>query len=157
MKCQNCGKNEVNFHYTSNVNGTVTQTYLCAECAEKSGFDFEGMFDAGSIFGEFSPAFGRLSAGFPFLTGEFFPFTTPMLRLGGVFPALAQAYEPAQDASCECGCGKIAPETQSAEVDDEMRKRREVNMIREQMRIAAENDDFEKAIELREKIREMEA
>ena len=157
MKCQNCGKNEVSFHYSSNINGTLTQTYLCAECAEKSGFDFDGMFSTGNLFGGFSPAFGGLMAGFPFLTGEFFPFTSPGPGPGGAFPMRVQAHAPGQNAACECVGGKIAPETKDAEVDGEMRKRREVNMMREQMRAAAESDDFERAIELREKIKEMEA
>ena len=38
-----------------------------------------------------------------------------------------------------------------------MMNRRELNALREQMRKAAENDDFEKAIELREKIKGMDA
>ena len=38
MKCENCGKNEVNFVYQSNINGKVEQKHLCAECAKKLGY-----------------------------------------------------------------------------------------------------------------------
>ena len=39
MKCENCGKEEVSFHYTSNINGNITEKHLCADCAVKLGFD----------------------------------------------------------------------------------------------------------------------
>ena len=38
MKCSNCGKNEVSFTYTSNINGKVTRHQLCSECAQKLGY-----------------------------------------------------------------------------------------------------------------------
>lgn len=161
MKCQKCGKNEVNFHYSSNINGSVTQTYLCADCATESGYDLGSMFETDGFLGGFLPSFHRQAAGPAGFSGEFFPFTVPMLRFGAAFPLLTspQPHGAERGGGCEgdCGYGKIAPETECSEVDAEMQKRREINMIREQMRIAAENDEFEKAIELREKIREMEA
>lgn len=147
MKCQNCGKSEVNFHYSSNINGCVTQTNLCSECAAKSGYDFEQMFNAESVFGEFFPVFGRMR-GFmppPMMWFDAFPVA--------VRPRLAEA---ARQSACECGCETAGAEQQPAEVNEEMKKRREINMLREQMRLAAEKDDFEKAIELRTKIKEME-
>jgi len=151
MKCQNCGKNEVNLHYSSNINGCVTETYLCAECAAKSGYDFGRMFDTRSAIDEFFPVFGT--------SGWFMP--SPMM-LQDMFPfaSLPRIGIPAQSGECGCDCDceapAPAPEARVAGVDDEMKKRRELNAMREQMRIAAEKDDFEKAIELREKIKEME-
>lgn len=174
MKCQNCGNNEVNFHYSSNVNGCVTETSLCAECAGKSGYDFGEMFDTSRFFEGFFPFFG--------VPGGF--FTTPARRFAATpFPGLGPMFsyaarpEPfgiAMENDRSCGCDTCRTGAQSetgetdgtsetgktgetaAEVDEEMNKRREVNMLREQMRLAAENDDFEKAIELRERIKEIE-
>ena len=37
-KCDNCGREEVNFHDTSNINGKVTEKHLCSECAAKLGY-----------------------------------------------------------------------------------------------------------------------
>lgn len=150
MKCQNCGKNEVNFHFSTNINGCVTETYLCSECASKSGYDFEQLFDAGNAFDRFFPVFGGMNG--------FLPIAFPVLSAGAALPfPVRQRVAPAiSGETCSCGHEKCAPDTQGAHVDDEMKKRREINMLREQMRRAAENDDFEKAIELRDKIKEME-
>ncbi len=37
MLCQNCKKNSASVHYKSNVNGNLTEKYLCSACAEKMG------------------------------------------------------------------------------------------------------------------------
>lgn len=51
MKCQNCGKNEVNVHLRQNINGQVSEYELCSECAEKLGVG--GMFSSFGSFGGF--------------------------------------------------------------------------------------------------------
>ena len=151
MKCQNCGKNEINFHYSSNVNGCVTETHLCSECAAESGFDFVRNFDTQSMFSGFFP----MNMGGEFLTFPMFGFPPPRILKHHSFAGIPQT------ASDECGCGGSCgtlPEDKPApQVDDEIRKRREVNILKEQMRLAAEKDEFEKAAELRDKIKQMEA
>ncbi len=37
MLCQICNKNNASIHYKTNINGKVTEKYLCPECAEKYG------------------------------------------------------------------------------------------------------------------------
>jgi len=148
MKCQICGKNEVNFHYTSNVNGCVTETHLCSVCAAESGYDIGKMFGFESGFDGILPL--RELSGFmpmlvPFMsTNSMLPFTMKP-RLGMI-----------EQNPCQCGCGqKISKnENPGVEVDEEMSKRRELNA---QMRNAVENEEFEKAAVLRDKIKELEA
>ena len=153
MKCQNCGKNEVSFHYSSNINGCVTQTYLCSECASKQGFDLGQFFSAGSAIGGFAPLLGRL--------GGFFPMGAPVMGSAtqfpfGLIPATAPAaFRGGYGSECQCGCESRTPDVSEAVIDDEMKKRREINVLREQMRLAAENDDFERAIQLREQLKEI--
>lgn len=239
MKCQNCGKSDVNFHYKSNVNGTVTEANLCTECAEKAGYNVRDMFNNGGVFG------GRGMFGYPVFQGfagrpgvgsvfdavnefdSFFPMFSarggfgsmvmPMLGFSPFFRAalqpMAGANEAGTQAECACSgdsaCECEAPvkdeartdsagETQDTSVthdadnnphsrgaahnqeaapaqdtaqtretsqgrgktqgmwtgiDGEMRKRREINVLREQMRRAARREDFEKAAELRDQIR----
>ena len=146
MKCQNCGKNEINFHYSSNVNGCVTEAHLCSECAAKSGYDIERLFDTESLFDSvFSRGFSRA-----FLPMPMFGF--------GLLPTRALRSEAGLPAD-ECGCGCETKEKEATEghVDEDMQKRREINAIREQMRLAAESEDYEKAAELRDRARQMEA
>ena len=154
MKCQNCGKNEVSFSYSSNINGCVSQRHLCAQCAEETGYDIQSMLNPGRIFNMFLPVFNGQAGRAAASSGGFFPLFTPATEFSEESTLWKQLYAPTQEN--ECGCGRIAPDLTESEIDHEMRKRRELNKIREQMRIAAENDDFERAIELREKIREME-
>lgn len=51
MKCQHCGKNEVNVHLRQSINGQVSEYALCSECAEKLGVG--GMFADFGSFGGF--------------------------------------------------------------------------------------------------------
>jgi len=190
MKCQECGKNEVNFHYSSNVNGSVTETHLCSDCAAKSGYDLsqlvnfggianlEQMFDIsqslglGSVFGGINSPGNNPTGMFPVRRGfgGYTPMMIPVMRANRLFPFALQPYlgvdenqlrsrnmrsanaEREQDGNCGCGCGKSASEEKKAEVNEEMSRKRELNM---QMRAAIEKEDFEKAAELRDKIREL--
>ena len=147
MICQNCGKNEINFHYTSNINGCVTEMHLCSACAAKAGYNPERVFEADSFFDGFFPLnMRRAFLPLPILG---FGLTSPF----GIWPRMGL-----QPANCECGgtCEAPGQEKTETEVDGEMQKRREINAMREQMRLAAEKEDFEKATELRDQIRRME-
>ena len=156
MKCQNCGKNEINFHYSSNVNGRVTEAHLCSEGAVKSGYDMGSLFSSESIFDSYFPAGMRQA---------FLPIPMFGFRMAPMLASWPMTGLPSRDPSkgpskeCACGCEREAPvqEKPAAEVDGEMLKRREINAIREQMRIAAEREDFEKAAQLRDQIRQLEA
>jgi protein-arginine kinase activator protein McsA len=59
-----------------------------------------------------------------------------------------------QENTCSCGIEEKAKTLLNVEIDEDMSKRRELNA---QMRIAVENEEFEKAAELRDKIKELEA
>ena len=147
MKCQNCGKSEINFHYSSNINGRVTETYLCSECAEKSGYSMKSVFNTESVFNDL----------FPFsMHRAFLPI--PIIGFGMTSPFGAWPQIGMLPAECEFGgtCDAPLPENPGTEVDDEMQKRREINAMRELMRLAAEKEDFEKAAELRDQIRRIE-
>jgi len=84
-----------------------------------------------------------------------------------VFAALYPFSAPPRMAS-KCGCEECGCQSETRtpaetvadpvpDIDTEMKKRRELNAMREQMRIAAENDDFEKAVELRDRLKELES
>lgn len=44
MLCQACNKNNAQIHYKTNINGKVTEKFLCPECAEKLGVSKKEMF-----------------------------------------------------------------------------------------------------------------
>lgn len=56
MLCQNCGKNEVNFHYTQVINGVKKEMALCDKCAKELGLeslDFNMPIDFSNFLGDF--------------------------------------------------------------------------------------------------------
>ena len=145
MKCQKCGKSEVDFHYSANINGCVTEEHLCSECAASSGYDMGRMFSPENLFNGFFPIFGGQSDYLPmvFPAGFGVPvrFAIPLIEAN---PCAAHSIG---------ACTGQTAEDQDVAVDDEMRARRELTM---QMRKAVENEDFEKAAELRDKLKGME-
>ena len=149
MKCQNCGINEVNFHYSSNVNGCVTETHLCSRCAAESGYDIGKMFALGNVFDGMFPM-REMNA--------FVPMLVPLTRSNPMFSFTRQPLSGMIEGTgpCQYGCGHGAAVNgkPDVEVDEIMSKRRELNA---QMRLAVENEEFEKAAVLRDKIKELEA
>lgn len=56
MLCQNCGKNEANFHYTQVVNGVKKEMTLCDKCAKNlglEGLDFNMPISFSNFLGDF--------------------------------------------------------------------------------------------------------
>jgi protein arginine kinase activator len=156
MKCDNCGKEEVNFHYTSNINGTISEKHLCAECATKIGIEGKPGPEGADpnrpdmSFEEiFADLFGmrpnrRMFGGY----GMMLPtFVIP--TVGVIIPTAAGGAEAAQKPA-------ERPAEVNVALDEEMKKRRELNILRAQMAKAAEAEDYEKAAALRDSIRRLE-
>ena len=158
MKCEKCN-NEAVYYYKETVNGKTTEKHLCAECAKEEGLDraFESSFDDmfrsfdeefESFFRPesfFAPLFGRRSA-LPGLARSVFApmLTLPRIEIGWLRPET----EEKKTAP--------APEKVSEAENAELSARRELNALREQLRQAVEAEDYEKAIVLRDQIREKE-
>lgn len=61
MLCQNCGKNNANTHIKTMVNGDTKEFYICTECASSLGYN--KMFNS-SIFNTFNTDFDGFLGGF---------------------------------------------------------------------------------------------
>lgn len=59
MVCDKCKENEATYHSTVNINGNVTETHLCSECAISEN-KINNIFNAGNFFAP------------PFSTSNFF-------------------------------------------------------------------------------------
>ena len=144
MKCQKCGNNNATFHYKANINGQITEQHLCAECAEQAGFTNERMFGAdmfGSMFNNFFDGF------FAPVNRGFFPEFGRLVMPVMTVPQIEYVVKSDEEKNKE----KVPTAT-----DEEMKRRREINVIREQMNAAVKEEDFEKAAELRDKLRALE-
>ena len=153
MKCENCGKNEVTFVYQSSVNGNVTEKHLCAECAEKLGYTqrlaaqsqrmMRGLFGGGLFDDFFTPVPSLLGGLNRMLEDPFDDFFADMPALGA--PAEAKPEAPkAQETLLE------------QEEQNEISKKRQLNALRMEMQKAVQEENFERAAELRDQIHSLE-
>lgn len=153
MKCENCGKNEVTFVYQSNVNGQVTEKHLCAECAERLGYTqrlaaqsqrmMQGLFGGGLFDDFFTPVPSLLSRMNRMLEDPFDDFFADMPALGA--PAEAKQEAPkAQETLLE------------QEEQNEISRKRQLNALRMEMQKAVQEENFERAAELRDQIHSLE-
>ena len=161
MKCEHCGKNEVTFIYQSNINGKITEKHLCGECAEKLGIsqkiadhsrsmmrDFFG----GSLLGNgffddfFSPVPSLLSHGGRFLEDPFDDFFAEL-------PALTTAPNQQQEEPKEQRQNDLV----GREEQSRFARMRQMNALRLEMKKAVHQENFERAAELRDQIRALEA
>ena len=146
MKCEKCNQNEASVYYRTSINGETNEQHLCAECAGELGLDRAFSWQSRDLFEE---AFGGFFGRDPFESffgGSLLPgfarrAMAPVLTLPRIEIRLPQ---PKAETPAE------------TEADPELQRRREVNALREQLNAAVKAEDFEKAIELRDKLREME-
>lgn len=155
MKCENCGKNEVTFVYQSNINGHVTEKHLCSECAEKLGYSQKiaahsqrmmQNFFGNSFFDDFfSPMPSLLGRMNRMLEDPFDDFFADM-------PALSAAPAQQQEQTQQKQDDLVNQEEQSR-----FAYMRQMNALRMEMRKAVHQENFERAAELRDQIKSLEA
>ncbi|MDR0445694.1 MAG: UvrB/UvrC motif-containing protein [Oscillospiraceae bacterium] len=146
MKCGHCGKNEASFFQRTNINGSITETHLCHECAEKLGYLDSRGFMARGLFDGFFDEPDNLMSRF------FSPFRGGRQQRPGGFP-----FPPgANPGALPDAPPAPVPAGEDMAADAELSRMRETNILREQMRAAAAAEDYERAISLREEIKRRE-
>ena len=155
MKCEKCNEREANFFYTATINGQTTQRRLCSECAAEEGLDKAfGSFGRESLFDDFfSEPFGMLDSFF----GRRSLFGGMMPRMMTLPRSLFAPAESAAQTKQTNGPAQTEAEA-SIPVDagEEVRTGRELRALKHQLHEAVKAEDFEKAIELRDRIRKLE-
>ena len=158
MKCEKCNTKEATFFYSADINGEKTKRCLCAECAREEGYggalDFDlhpaGMFE--SVFEDF---FGDFFAPQHALLSGFDGFGSPFGRM--MAPGFAIPRVNIFVGSPDPAAVGEAPETKiPADAGEDVRRRRELDALRQQLDEAVKAEDFEKAITLRDQIRKIE-
>ena len=157
MKCENCGKNEVTFVYQSNINGKVTEKHLCSECAEKLGYTQKLAAHSRSMMQNF---FGNSMFGGGFFDDFFSPMPSLMGRMledpfddfFADMPALSAAPAQQEQANQKQQDDLVGKEDQSR-----FAYLRQMNALRMEMKKAVHQENFERAAELRDEIRKLEA
>lgn len=154
MKCEKCNEKEATFYYSCEINGEKTERHLCPDCARAEGFGevmdykpmsaFAGAME--SMFGDFfSPRRSLLSD---------FGFFGPSVRsiMAPSFPLVNLVVEAPKPERSLSENEKSIPD----DAGEDVKQRREREALRAQLDAAVKAEDYEKAIELRDKLRELE-
>ena len=164
MKCEKCNEKEATFYYSSNINGEKTERHLCEDCAREEGFgealDYRpaSMFNDvfGDMFGGFGGFFDDFFAPRRSLFSAFDSFGSPLRAM--MAPALPRIRVVIGEPQTEKEHAPLSEAEQKIPDDagEEVKARREIAALKQQLHEAVEAENFEKAIELRDKLKELE-
>ncbi|NIM20949.1 MAG: hypothetical protein GTO42_05565 [Candidatus Latescibacteria bacterium] len=162
MLCKICGTQPAQIHYTEIVNNKVITTHLCADCAKKKGIDVQkgGPFGVGDLMATMigsatqseTEKIGKVHC--PFCGYDYSDFKK-IGRFGcpdcyeafgaQLIPLLRQIHGRTQHK------GK----TPTA-LGPQATLRKELMGLKDMLNQAVENEEYEKAAEIRDKIKEIE-
>jgi protein arginine kinase activator len=163
MLCQNCNQEQATLHYKQVINGESTQLHLCAKCAEETGNSH--LFSAEKVdFG-----FGLDSLLSHMLGGR--PLQKRKVE---VCPLCGSSAEDIS-RSGRVGCAmcytqfsdmlipyirRIHGNTSHAgripeNAGSEIKKKKQIEQLQNEMNIAVQKQEFERAAELRDEIKEL--
>lgn len=159
MLCQSCEKRQASTHIKTIMNGELKEYNLCSECAAKLGYgSFFGDFglDLDKLFGSFMESFGntRTSKRCPSCGSSF----EDIAKSGKV--GCAKCYEVFYEELLPsiqrihgrtCHTGKLA-----RSAGTEVRLKNEISTLQKELQQAIKTQEFEKAAEIRDRIRELE-
>lgn len=161
MICENCKRNEANIHMKRIINASATEVHLCGDCAKALGYGgaFSGFgLGLGDLFGNFlshTPTFSNTAAVRCSMCGNSFRDIAESGRFG-----CAECYETFYD--------KVLPSIerihgQTKHVGKRVNKEdkdahyiTDTEDLKRQLDKAVEEQNYELAAELRDKIKENE-
>ncbi len=168
MLCQSCQKKQANTHIKTIVNGELTEMSLCSECASKLGYGnvFSHMFDLGSLMSGFmgEPSTSALAPEEKCpMCGSTFYAISKSGKVGcaecyNVFydkllPSIKRIHGNTVHAGKRAGdsASHKLPAQSSAEVQKD-----ETAVLKRQLDEAVKSQEFERAAQLRDRIKELE-
>ena len=150
MVCQNCGKNLATTHIKQIVNGELTECHLCASCAAQMGY--------GNIFGGFGLSMDNL-------IGSFLGDKVTRKEKEGDVQRCSCCGSSFEDivSSGKVGCSecysvfrdRLIPSIQRIHPRAQIKSRLEE--ARKALTQAIEKQEFERAAQLRDEIRNLES
>lgn len=169
MKCQKCNERQANTHIKQVINGEFKEYDLCSDCAKELGYT--------NIFGDFNSDFVN---DFSSLLGGFFSNALParsqatrcevcgtsyaditrngMIGCSKCYEIFAEQLMPTirRVHGNTTHCGKHSKFAKTQIKEEPLNKSNLVDELKEQLETAIKNQEFEKAAQLRDKIKEME-
>ena len=156
MLCEKCGKNHANTYYKTTVNGKTKEMYLCSECAAKlNGQSFDDIWNLGGLFFDdsfFGKALGLSSP----KTVKHCPSCGVTVQYiadtGKVGCAdCYTTFDKELEAAIKRAHGASEHKNETQPKADPIAEKKAL------LRQAIENEEYEKAAEIRDEIRKLEA
>lgn len=156
MLCDNCKKNNATTYVKHTVNGVTTELHLCAECAASQGVGGTFGFDFGDFWGSlFAEPAKRMRED-----------TLRCADCGRSFREIAAAGRPGCPTCYTTFYDRLLPSVQrihgktqhvgKAAIQAPPKPERELRQLREQLERCIADQEYEKCVELRDRIRELE-
>lgn len=161
-RCDKCGAENANTHVKTIINGELREYDLCGECAHKLGYtnifsDMENDFSSllGSFFGNVLPARTQATrcefCGSTYAeiakTGHVGCANCYTLFADQLYPSISRIHGNTEH------CGK---HSKSYQPGAEEKKEKKINEMKKELEQSIKEQNFERAAELRDKIKEME-
>jgi protein arginine kinase activator len=166
MKCQKCGKRDADTHVKRVINGEFEEYDLCSECAKEMGYtnmfsDFASDFNSllGSFFGNALPARTQATRCEVCNTGYADIARTGMMGCANCYKIFADQLMPTirRVHGNTTHCGKHSKAYKVQPVEEKKEDTSKLENLKKQLDIAVKNQEFEKAAQLRDEIKDMEA
>lgn len=168
MLCEKCGKNPATTHLKQVINGKASELHLCSQCAQELGYN--------NIFQHFNP-FDDIDFNIGNFLGSLFSQYKPTTQTltpqrcefcGTTFEELAETAKAGCSHCYQAFYNQLLPSIQrihgktrhvgkvpsSASVN--LKLRRELDGLKQQLDSAVNAQEYEKAAELRDKIKDIE-
>ncbi|MGD9568970.1 MAG: UvrB/UvrC motif-containing protein [Sedimentibacter sp.] len=159
MLCNECGKNEAKVHVTQIINGKKTESHLCEECAKKNQSFFNSNFSMENLFSSMLNNAFNSTAYAPIKGCSKCGMTYEEFRTAGKFgcsdcidtfkPRLMPVVKNIQ--GYDAHAGKIPKRAGGS-----YKIQKDIEKLKAQLKLAIENEEYEKAAQYRDQIREME-
>ena len=149
MKCEKCGNNETSYHYSASINGVNTERHLCSDCAVEEGLHNAlnwrpSQRDDTRISDLNRDKIRSILSSF-----------VQMMPTNFVVPAHTMPVFRNPDMR-ESAIGPEAVLSIPEDISEELKPRREIIALRQEMSEAIIGEDYEKAADLRDRIRALE-
>lgn len=158
MKCDKCKKNEANFHKVCNINGKVSETHLCSECAKNSkDFDFDKEFDSFNVGGK--SFFDDIMSDFKTSLSY---FTNPVIDNFLDFPDFSEDFFgdrilPEKVTENRIHKPEVLPakSPRPVKLSDEEKRKLEIQKLDLELKKAVVEERYEDAVKFRDKLKEL--
>lgn len=157
MMCDQCGKNPATMHYTSIINGEKTERHLCAQCAQEQNIALTQSFDIGQLLSGFMADGMQQAQRVPVCPKCGMDLRT--FQKGGLLGCAEcyKTFQPQLEPLLNRIHGHVRHVGKTpSRAGGTIKAQREIDRLAQDLKKAVAAENFERAAELRDTIRDLE-